>query len=136
ERGRGRQPDAGPQRTADDRLAQRPLDCGSERLPRAPLDMQPSGLPRFHCRGSLPRASLREHLLPTIDLEEGISMNATDTAGEQATTSAGDAGPLQLSVVRVERGGPWDWSRELRQQEAWDEHAHFMNALVDDGFIL
>jgi len=63
-------------------------------------------------------------------------MNATDTAGEQATTSAGDVGPLQLSVVRVERGGPWDWSRELRQQEAWDEHAHFMNALVDDGFIL
>jgi uncharacterized protein YciI len=42
----------------------------------------------------------------------------------------------ELYVVRLERGGPWDWSRDLREQEGWDEHARFMDALVDDGFIL
>ena len=25
---------------------------------------------------------------------------------------------------------------DMREQEQWAEHAHFMNALVDDGFIL
>jgi uncharacterized protein YciI len=39
-------------------------------------------------------------------------------------------------VVRLERGGPWDWSRDLREQAGWDEHARFMDGLVDDGFIL
>ena len=39
-------------------------------------------------------------------------------------------------AVRLERGGAWDWSRDLRQQDGWDEHARFMDSLVDDGFIL
>jgi uncharacterized protein YciI len=39
-------------------------------------------------------------------------------------------------VVRVERGGPWDWSLDMRKQAGWDEHAAFMDHLVDDGFIL
>jgi hypothetical protein len=39
-------------------------------------------------------------------------------------------------VVRVERGGPWDFSRDMREQDGWDEHARFMDALVDDGFIV
>ena len=39
-------------------------------------------------------------------------------------------------VVRLERGGPWDWSRDLRQQAGWNEHARFMDGLVDAGFIL
>jgi uncharacterized protein YciI/glutaredoxin len=41
-----------------------------------------------------------------------------------------------LYVVRLERGGPWDWSRDLREQAGWDEHARFMDGLVDAGFIL
>ena len=41
-----------------------------------------------------------------------------------------------LYLVRVERGGPWDWSRDMREQDLWDEHASFMDALVDDGFIV
>jgi uncharacterized protein YciI len=44
--------------------------------------------------------------------------------------------PRVLHIVRVERGGPWDWSRDMREQAGWDEHARFMNALVDDSFIL
>jgi uncharacterized protein YciI len=41
-----------------------------------------------------------------------------------------------LFVVRLERGGPWDWSRDLREQDGFDEHARLMDSLVDDGFIL
>jgi uncharacterized protein YciI len=39
-------------------------------------------------------------------------------------------------VIRVERGGPWDWSRDMREQAGWDGHAHFMDGLVEEGFIL
>jgi uncharacterized protein YciI len=39
-------------------------------------------------------------------------------------------------VVRVERGGPWDWSLDMRKQAGWAEHAAFMDGLADDGFIL
>jgi uncharacterized protein YciI len=39
-------------------------------------------------------------------------------------------------AVRLQRGGPWDWSRDLREQDGFDEHARFMDALVDDGFIV
>ena len=42
----------------------------------------------------------------------------------------------ELFLVRVERGGPWDWSKEMREQDLWTEHARFMNGLVDDGLIL
>jgi uncharacterized protein len=48
----------------------------------------------------------------------------------------GQRAPLQLYAVRVERGGPWDWSRDLREQDGWDEHARFMNGLVADGLIV
>ncbi len=43
---------------------------------------------------------------------------------------------MAFYVVRFERGGPWDWSCGLREQVAWDEHARFMDGLVDAGFIL
>jgi len=39
-------------------------------------------------------------------------------------------------AVRLERGGPWDWSQDLREQDGWDEHARFMDSLVEDGFVL
>ncbi len=39
-------------------------------------------------------------------------------------------------AVRLLRGGPWDFSRDLREQDGWDEHATFMDSLVDDGFIV
>ena len=39
-------------------------------------------------------------------------------------------------AVRLERGGTWDWSRDLREQEGWDEHARFMDSLVENGFIV
>ena len=39
-------------------------------------------------------------------------------------------------AVRVQRGGPWDWSRDLREQDGFEEHARFMDELVDEGFIV
>jgi uncharacterized protein YciI len=39
-------------------------------------------------------------------------------------------------AVRLERGGPWDWSRDLREQDGFDEHARLMDRLVEDGFIV
>jgi len=39
-------------------------------------------------------------------------------------------------AVRVRRGGPWDWSRDMREQAGWDQHARFMDGLVDAGFVL
>jgi uncharacterized protein YciI len=39
-------------------------------------------------------------------------------------------------AVRLARGGQWDWSRDLREQDGWDEHARFMDSLVLDGFIV
>jgi len=42
----------------------------------------------------------------------------------------------QLFLVSVRHGGPWDWSRGLRDQEGFGEHGAFMDALVDDGFVV
>jgi uncharacterized protein YciI len=39
-------------------------------------------------------------------------------------------------AVRLVRGGPWDWSRDLREQDGWEEHAQFMDSLVEGGFIV
>jgi uncharacterized protein YciI len=39
-------------------------------------------------------------------------------------------------AVHLERGGPWDWSRDLREQDGFEEHARFMDALVEEGFIV
>jgi len=41
-----------------------------------------------------------------------------------------------LFLVSEEHGGPWDWSKGLREQEGWDEHAAFMDALVEDGVVV
>jgi uncharacterized protein YciI len=39
-------------------------------------------------------------------------------------------------AVTMVHGPGWDPSRQIRDQDAWDEHAAFMDALVDDGFLL
>jgi uncharacterized protein YciI len=42
----------------------------------------------------------------------------------------------RLLLVYERHGGPWDWSRPLREQEGWDEHARFMDGLVADGVVV
>jgi uncharacterized protein YciI len=39
-------------------------------------------------------------------------------------------------AVRLVHGPGWDDARPIRSQDAWDEHAAFMDALVDEGFII
>jgi uncharacterized protein YciI len=38
-------------------------------------------------------------------------------------------------LVENAKGPTWDHSRARREQEGWDEHAAFMDGLVDEGFI-
>jgi len=39
-------------------------------------------------------------------------------------------------AVRLVHGPGWDPTRPIRSQDAWPEHAAFMDGLVDDGFII
>ncbi len=39
-------------------------------------------------------------------------------------------------AVTLEHGPAWDGSRGLREQDEWDAHAAFMDALVADGFVV
>jgi uncharacterized protein len=39
-------------------------------------------------------------------------------------------------AVRLVHGPGWDASRSIRTQDGWDEHAAFMDGLVEDGFII
>ena len=42
----------------------------------------------------------------------------------------------QLFAVIRSRGPAWQASRPLEDQEAWDAHASFMNALQKEGFVV
>jgi hypothetical protein len=42
---------------------------------------------------------------------------------------------MALYAVRLVRGGPWDWSLDMRGQVLFDEHGRLMDAFVDQGFI-
>lgn len=39
-------------------------------------------------------------------------------------------------ALTLVRGPNWDGSLGIREQRGWDEHAAFMDGLVEDGFIL
>jgi uncharacterized protein YciI len=39
-------------------------------------------------------------------------------------------------ALTIVHGAGWDASRPIREQDAWAEHAAFMDGLVDDGFII
>jgi hypothetical protein len=39
-------------------------------------------------------------------------------------------------VVLLRSGPQWDPSLPLEEQSGWDEHASFMDGLVDDGFMV
>ena len=39
-------------------------------------------------------------------------------------------------VVLRTRGSAWDESRPMEEQAEWPAHAAFMDALVDDGFVV
>jgi uncharacterized protein YciI len=39
-------------------------------------------------------------------------------------------------AVTREPGPAWDPSRRMREQDGWEEHAEFMDALAADGFVV
>jgi uncharacterized protein YciI len=39
-------------------------------------------------------------------------------------------------ALRMSKGPRYDHSRSRREQESWDEHAAFMDGLVEDGFVV
>jgi uncharacterized protein YciI len=42
---------------------------------------------------------------------------------------------MPVWVLTRERGPNWDFSRRMREQHSWDDHAAFMEGLADEGFI-
>lgn len=38
--------------------------------------------------------------------------------------------------MRQRRGGPWNWARDLHGQAGFDDHARFVEDLVNSGFIV
>jgi uncharacterized protein YciI len=43
---------------------------------------------------------------------------------------------MALFALTEVSGPSWDASRKRREQEAWDEHAAFMDGLLEDGFVV
>ena len=43
---------------------------------------------------------------------------------------------MAIFALTTEHGPHWDASRGIREQDAWAEHAAFMDGLADEGFIL
>jgi uncharacterized protein YciI len=39
-------------------------------------------------------------------------------------------------AVTMVNGPGWDPTRDIREQDAWDAHAAFMDGLVADGFVI
>jgi uncharacterized protein len=39
-------------------------------------------------------------------------------------------------LVERRKGPAWDHSRGRREQSGWDEHAAFMDALAEEGFVV
>jgi uncharacterized protein YciI len=53
------------------------------------------------------------------------------------SVGSGQYAPVMANfAVRLVHGPGWNPSRQTRDQDAWDEHAAFMDGLVDDGFII
>ena len=43
---------------------------------------------------------------------------------------------MPFFAVTMENGPNWDESRGRREQDAWEEHAAFMDRLVADGYLV
>jgi uncharacterized protein YciI len=43
---------------------------------------------------------------------------------------------VSFFALTMVHGPNWDASRSRREQDAWDEHAAFMDELADEGFVV
>src|SRR5579859_2465940 len=84
-------------------------------------------LPRPPANAQLRRC--RNHVVPTTTLPQRRSCRLAVGGGQYCAAMAHFA-------VRLVHGPGWDPARPIREQEGWDEHAAFMDGLVDDGFLI
>lgn len=67
-------------------------------------------------------------------------VSPTNRAAEAPLIASSLAGRYAPAIanfaVRLVHGAGWDSSRRIREQDGWDEHAAFMDGLVDDGFVI
>ena len=60
-----------------------------------------------------------------------------DKTQNAGNVSSGRYAPAMANfAVRLVHGPGWDPLRQIREQDGWDEHAAFMDGLVDDGFLI
>jgi uncharacterized protein YciI len=52
------------------------------------------------------------------------------------SVAAGTVSAMPVFALSTVHGPGWDDTRPIREQQAWDQHAAFMDGLVDDGFII
>jgi uncharacterized protein YciI len=43
---------------------------------------------------------------------------------------------MRYLAVTMERGPAFDHSAGIREQDSWNEHADYMDALVDEGYVV
>jgi uncharacterized protein YciI len=52
------------------------------------------------------------------------------------SAAARTVGVMTTFAVTLIHGPGWDPARPIRAQDDWDDHAAFMDGLVDDGFLI
>jgi uncharacterized protein YciI len=97
---------------------------------------------RADWRGSVAIASDRPTASAVVDDYLAVGVDGIVYVGSRRRQRSTGDGRRRMSsgtanfAVTLVRGPNWDESVGIREQEAWDAHAAFMDALVDDGFIL
>jgi uncharacterized protein YciI len=70
-----------------------------------------------------------------VDREYEDLLYSWSAKSPYSNRDAGKRKSMTYSVVTRERGQR-NSSLPMQEQESWDAHARFMNALVDDGFVV
>jgi uncharacterized protein YciI len=74
---------------------------------------------------------------PCEEGEAGARIIVDVAAGERGLSVGGRmVRGMANFAVRLVHGPNWDVGRPIRRQDGWDEHAAFMDGLVEDGFII
>ena len=66
-------------------------------------------------------------------------MHSQSRPGQAANPLSVDVNTIRAMAnfaVRLVHGPGWDAARSTRTQAGWDEHAAFMDGLVDEGFVI
>jgi uncharacterized protein YciI len=94
-------------------------------LHHGPPDPLPSGR-----KGSRHGLQLGVAAVDLLERSDGENLPIAAVASDQYPPA------MANFAVRLVHGPGWDPSRQIRDQDAWDEHAAFMDQLVEDGFVI